>query len=151
MEEVINYPGEVYVETIELVTSTGRSVDLSSLFRDISLFEDMFSTSMSGYVLIEDALNLIEELPIVGEEYLNISLRTPTLKREIKKSFDNINIFLNRTATFDPFGRVQTEEESNQDSIDLKQFLNNKQIQLTEYESNDSLAGYLAYKILTHK
>lgn len=66
-------------------------------------------------------------------------------------SYDNINIFLNRTVRFDSFGRVQTEEESDQDNLNLKAFLTANHIIYREYDSNDSLAGYLAHQILTTK
>ena len=66
-------------------------------------------------------------------------------------SYTNINIFLNRCVDFDSFGRVQTQEESDQDSLDLKTMLTNYQISFNEYDSNDSLAGHLAYSILTNK
>lgn len=99
---------------------------------------------------------LITDSPLIlsayyGEKYNTSSKPLDELIDHEFNSYDNINIFLNRTAKFDPFGRVQTEEESNKDSLDLKQFLINKHIQFAEYESNDSLAGYLAYKILTLK
>jgi hypothetical protein len=99
---------------------------------------------------------LITDSPLIlsayyGTKYNSSSKQLDDLILHEFNSYDNINIFLNRTAKFDTFGRVQTEEESNQDVVDLKQFLLNKHIQFTEYESNDSLAGYLAYKILTHK
>jgi hypothetical protein len=49
---------------------------------------------------------------------------------------------------FDPVGRLQSESESDNDSIELKEFLKTNKIYFEEYQSNDSLSGYLTYKIL---
>lgn len=86
-----------------------------------------------------------------GNKYNTSSIELNALILKEFNSYTNINIFLNRCVDFDSFGRVQTQEESDQDSLDLKAMLTNYQISFKEYDSNDSLAGHLAYSILTNK
>lgn len=86
-----------------------------------------------------------------GKKYNTTSRELNSLIINEFNSYDNTNIFLTRTAPFEQFGRVQKEEESNQDSLDLKQLLLDNHVHFIEEESNDSLAAHLAYKILTNK
>lgn len=86
-----------------------------------------------------------------GKKYNTTSRELNSLIINEFNTYDNTNIFLTRTAPFEQFGRVQQEEESNQDSLDLKQLLLDNHVHFIEEESNDSLAAHLAYKILTNK
>jgi len=86
-----------------------------------------------------------------GDKYATSTVELNKLILKEFNSYNNINIFLNRCVDFDSFGRVQTQEESDQDSQDLKRLLLNYNISFSEYDSNDSLAGHLAYSILTNK
>ena len=99
---------------------------------------------------------LICDTPILLGLYYGLKYNTtgPELNNLILKefnSYDNINIFLTRVAPFQQFGRVETEEESDRNSSEIKQLLLDKHIPFEEYESHDSLAGHLAYKILTNR
>jgi len=49
-------------------SSGGKEVDLQYLFEYISIFEDIYSNGMSGYIKMRDSYNLPETFPIIGEE-----------------------------------------------------------------------------------
>jgi hypothetical protein len=83
----ISFPGEVNVITANLISHKGSVIDITTLIVDITIYEDLFSNTMSGYVLIGDSLDLINTLPLIGQELLEIELQTPTLKSVIKKQF----------------------------------------------------------------
>jgi hypothetical protein len=85
--ELLSAPTEVSVETAHLVTNTGRIFDITNIMVDLTLYEDIFSNTMSGYIIIQDANDMIENLPLVGEEQFKIRLSTPTLKDVIEKTF----------------------------------------------------------------
>ena len=98
-------------------------------------------------------------MPVVGLEptrYCYHWILSPTRlpippHRQEQNNYIIINIFLTRVAPFQQFGRVETEEESDRNSSEIKQLLLDKHIPFEEYESHDSLAGHLAYKILTNR
>lgn len=50
--------------------------------------------------------------------------------------YENINIFLNRDKPYNPVGRFQTEEESNELSLKLKEFLKSNNIKYVEFNGN---------------
>jgi hypothetical protein len=85
--ESISFLGQVDVKKSILTDYSGRKIDLSAMIKEISLYEDLFSNSLSGYLLIEDSLDLISTLPLLGQELLEIELKTPTLKNKIHHTF----------------------------------------------------------------
>lgn len=87
IKKSITSPGEVNVVRFELRSTNGKMFDLSAVGVDLTLYEDVFSNTMSGYLVIMDSLDLINTLPIMGEEILYIDLQTPSLKKSIKKEF----------------------------------------------------------------
>lgn len=83
----ISFPGEVDVLKATLVSCFGKEIDISGLIVDITLYEDIFSNTMSGYLLIEDSLDLITTLPLLGQEQFIVELQTPTIGGKIQKEF----------------------------------------------------------------
>lgn len=87
MADIISFPGEINVNKAWLVSSTGSVIDISAMIADITLFEDIFSNTMSGHLLLEDALDLVATLPLLGQELFKLELQTPTLTSKIEKTF----------------------------------------------------------------
>jgi nicotinamide riboside kinase len=87
-------------------------------------------------VLVDKELDfIITDSPILlsyfyGEKYGTSGPLLGELVNAYHKSFVNFNVFLTRAFPYDPKLRVQTEDESDQDSIDLRQFLSNNNIYL---------------------
>ena len=55
--------------------------------------------------------------PVLGEEF-------DTLCTKVFNSYDSMNVFINRVKPYNPSGRFQTEDESDQLAIRLQTFLN---------------------------
>jgi len=85
--ESLKFPGEVFVDTIKIISHSGKEIDVSGLAEDVVIFEDMFATTSSGYIVINDAVGLIDSLPMIGQELLSVSYRTPTLSERIVHTF----------------------------------------------------------------
>lgn len=71
----------------------------------------------------------------------------------IKHEFDKdetIDIFLKRTKEYDTVGRIHTEEESNQYSIEIKKYLDNLKVNYSEFDATEYTAqnifDFLFYK-----
>jgi len=69
--------GDVIVDEIRLISYTGFEVDLKKMVGDFSITEDMFSNCLSGSIIITDSMNLVKNIPIIGDEELYISFYTP--------------------------------------------------------------------------
>lgn len=78
-------PGDIVIETIELVSSSGFTMNIREQLASVVIYEDLFSNSLSGYVTLLDALNLSKHLPIIGNETLKITFTTPGIEDQQRK------------------------------------------------------------------
>ena len=75
----LQYAGEFDLEKCELISSAGVIVDISAIIVEINIFEDIFSHSLNGSIIIGDTNNLVDNMPIVGQEYVSLKITTPGL------------------------------------------------------------------------
>jgi len=81
-------------------------VDLNNLFKNIEIYEDIFSPYISARLYIEDANNFPERFPIVGQEKVEISFKTDITSIEpIALVF---RVYRLDTHRIDPNGKTQT-------------------------------------------
>ena len=67
---------------------TETSVNIRALFSRMEIYEDMFSPYMTAKIYMNDGLNIAENLPIRGQETLELSFRTDFEGMEpIQKTF----------------------------------------------------------------
>lgn len=74
----IRYAGEVEIVAIEIFSFKREKIDIKGLMIEMSIYEDIFSNTIRGDVLITDSFDLIHNFPFIGEELINIKLKTPT-------------------------------------------------------------------------
>lgn len=80
--------GSVDVKTLTLVSTNNVSIPLNEFLIEFNLYEDMFSSTLYGTVFLSDSRNLIDKLPIIGEEQLLVDIITPGFEKlRIKKAF----------------------------------------------------------------
>jgi hypothetical protein len=75
---------QFFVKEMVIISSSGNSIDLTSVFSELNFYESVFTPCRSGNVLITEAIGLSEKLNING----NMSIRF-----KIQKSKDDINFF----------------------------------------------------------
>ena len=69
---------------LEIVSNNGGgSIDLMPQFIELDIFESIYETKMVGELLLVDALNYSETIPIVGNETIFISFVTPNMGKPI--------------------------------------------------------------------
>jgi len=85
--------------SLTIVSAGGQRVDLREVMRELSLYEDLFGNVMTGSVFISDTQNLINILPIVGGEFLLVTLKKPSALLKIEKVFRVYKITNRRKAS----------------------------------------------------
>ena len=80
-------PGDVIIESLKLLNINNVITDLDEFLIEINLYEDIFSNFIRGEIALSDSRNLIENLQLMGEEYLILKFRTPTFPDAIEKTF----------------------------------------------------------------
>lgn len=68
---------DVTLVKLEISNSRGKSIDLKGTIVEIDVFEDIYEPSLYCELTILDSINIIQDLPIIGEETLNLTFKTP--------------------------------------------------------------------------
>ena len=96
--------GDFEIQTAKIITSAGIEVDLlkNNMVAHIVLYEDTTMSSLSGEILLSDAFAFTNVGPIIGQEYLKLKIKTPSItdKENTIDFIDNvfvINSLQNRT------------------------------------------------------
>ena len=89
-EAIQNTPqhaGDVVFEELVLIGANGNTLDLTPFMIEMNITEDIFSPCIYGNMLITDSSNIIEKLPIIGEEYLRVKVGSPGLNAPFYRTF----------------------------------------------------------------
>lgn len=71
-ESKFYYPQDFNLESVDIITDTGKVYKLKELVMELSFFEDIYSFACSGQVVLRDAVGIIEGLQLDGSEYIKI-------------------------------------------------------------------------------
>lgn len=78
-KDKISMAGDVVIDEVTIITSKGFAQTITPQVMSIEIYEDMFAPFITGKVLVRDAQDFTNLLPLVGEESIRISVRTPSL------------------------------------------------------------------------
>ena len=75
---VTESPGAFYsqdfnIQKMTLLTDAGQTFDLKNMMYEFCYFEDIYSFAVSGYIMIKDAIGIIENFRLNGNEFIEIS------------------------------------------------------------------------------
>jgi len=87
-KQTIKYAGDFELEKAELLTSGGFVIDLLNITAEITIEEDLFTPTISGTITFVDSQNLVINGPIIGQEYLKLTVSTPGFSDESKIKFE---------------------------------------------------------------
>jgi hypothetical protein len=86
----IQKDGSVDIVELKIIGSSGTIIDLKDFLVELNIYEDIFASTVYGDIVLSDSRNIIELLPIIGEEYINVHFKTPSFEKigaVIKKTF----------------------------------------------------------------
>lgn len=67
-------PDDYFLEKVEILTS-GGFINLKGVMVELSYYEDIFRGTISGHLLIHDAISMIDRLALNGTEFLYIKYK----------------------------------------------------------------------------
>lgn len=79
--------GDYQVKAFKLLSSTGAVLDLYTSFSELTIFENLYEESMSGYVMITDSNDSTSTMDLHGSEFIQITLDKPSLDEPLEKFF----------------------------------------------------------------
>ena len=83
----LRYAGDVNIEKVEIITSKGVYQNVRNQIIQIRIFEDIFSPFITGAIVLKESFDLQSLLPLIGEEYIELKVTTPTLNKSISGLF----------------------------------------------------------------
>lgn len=93
-------PYDINLSQLDLIWSDGSAIDLRFVMIEMNIYEDIFTNTMSGNIVVSDSKNMFGKIPIQGNEYISIVFDKPGLEYPFKKTFRVYNIGgINNTAT----------------------------------------------------
>ena len=91
-KERFQSPGDFLVDGVMIVGSSGARVNVTAQIRELNIYQNINSPFMSGNLLLADSQGIAELLPLLGQERLLFSLRTP--EHEGKIDFNNYHAII---------------------------------------------------------
>lgn len=84
----INYKNGSYVlEELTLINFRGQETNIQLMFESIDMFEDLFSSSCYGHLILLDATDLKQNFPLIGEERIRIRYKTAPEFETVQREF----------------------------------------------------------------
>jgi hypothetical protein len=80
LQQTLRFAGDVSVGKIRVTSQSGFFQDIANQVIGIQIFEDLLSPFITGTLIIKDSLDLVNLFPFVGEEYVELDIKTPTLR-----------------------------------------------------------------------
>jgi hypothetical protein len=83
----------VKVNSIKLTSYKGREIDITNMVREINIYESIYSNGIDGSIDIIDSREMIQFLPIIGEETLEVDIILPGTDSSSNFIFKDFRIF----------------------------------------------------------
>ena len=85
----IQYAGEYTLKKLQLINADGqKSIDLTGITLEINIFENIFLNAISASLMVVDTADLINNIGIYGQEFVELEIETPSLDDyAIKQTF----------------------------------------------------------------
>ena len=91
-DDTIEFAGDYFLPNIVLhnhegegLTPDKRGHDIKAITQELNIYESIYKSGMTGSVVINDATNIIGNLPIQGTETLSFKLSTPNESTQFGK------------------------------------------------------------------
>ena len=84
----LQFAGEFLVEECKIVSITGEIYDIMEIVEEINVFENIYTASISGDIVIKDTTNIVKNFPIIGEERLILKIQTPQASPKPETTID---------------------------------------------------------------
>lgn len=76
--EKVVFATDYLVQSLVLYSLISKQgIDITNLMEELNIFDSIFTTSISGNIIIRDSIGLVEKLPLAGNETLNVTLIKP--------------------------------------------------------------------------
>lgn len=107
-------PGDVVYNEVLLISEGAGVIDIKDYVVEINIYEDMFSPCLHGNIIIRDTQNLIEKVPLIGDEILTLDIQTPEIAGSPGPNYDPTNYIQKSFAVYAIKNRILSNEDKEQ-------------------------------------
>jgi hypothetical protein len=77
------FAGDYELQTLTLTTPNRKGyINLKAAWSDFNIYEDLFADCLTANIQIQDSVGLLESVPIIGEETINIKVKTAGITKQ---------------------------------------------------------------------
>ena len=129
--DTLNFPGDFVMDYCFLVNHKGQSIDISNAVNEISFYENIERPFITGELSLIDASGVIKDNELnLGQEFLVVKMRTPTLPEAIENIVDSSDIaFRIVSVKQDTIG---TNYRAVKLAFTTKEFVRDKQVRISK-------------------
>jgi len=81
--ELPSFAGDYELQVLTLTSPNRKGyINLKAAWSDFNIYEDMFADCLTANIQIVDSIGLMESVPIIGEETINIKVKTAGIKKQ---------------------------------------------------------------------
>jgi len=81
--EMPSFAGDYELQLLTLTSPNRKGyISLKAAWSDFNIYEDMFADCLTANIQIVDSVGLMESVPIIGEETINIKVKTAGIKKQ---------------------------------------------------------------------
>jgi hypothetical protein len=89
----LRFAGDVNLVNVQIIGAKGQMLDIKGLVVEVHVYEDIFSPFITGKIIVQDSLDLINFFPFIGQEFVRLNIRTPAFTEQKKIINDNFYIY----------------------------------------------------------
>jgi hypothetical protein len=83
-QNTLRFAGDVNLVNLQIIGAKGQLLDIKNLAIEVHIYEDIFSPFVTGKIILQDSLDLINFFPFVGQEFVRVNARTPAFNDKNK-------------------------------------------------------------------
>ena len=138
--QYIRNPTDFNLKQLTLITSVGGgAIDLTTFIIELNLYEDIFSSTISGEVVLQDSLGLISTHLLNGTEFIQVQLQKTTKD----------SAYISRNYRVYKISK-RVISDSNQYEIYVLNFCSEEFLLSEQYRISKSMKGMLISDIITN-
>lgn len=84
---LLRFAGDVQIKEAKLTSLNGNTANIINQILTVEIYEDLFSPFISVSIVIRESYDYLNSIPLVGEEYVTLTIDTPSLNKPISGRF----------------------------------------------------------------
>ena len=95
LRDKISVGSDISLIKLDIISLAGVRIDATKIFVELEIYENIFSSVLTGSLTIQDKYNFTKNVPLIGKETIELVFKTPS-SDEVRKTFSIYEIEMNQ-------------------------------------------------------